>query len=190
MSKLPSPRSGGPLFGISRIGKDQSYFSSGGRSVHSGGASLANKIQNAFSRVMNRESVNIDQPEDEDDIDDLIFLVSELNQNEDLNVKLNNHSKICKILETTNDDSPTANPAAAKIKPRQTLFDAQFKEIMESCKKQLQEILEQREKAIEEFLEQYAEEKFKETQEIKKRCQTNLLFLQKSKNPNKEEKIK
>ena len=27
MSKLPSPRSGGPLFGISRIGKDQSYFS-------------------------------------------------------------------------------------------------------------------------------------------------------------------
>ena len=87
---------------------------------------------------MNRESVNIDQNEDDEDIDDLIFLVSELNQIDDLNVKLNNHSKIIKILESNNEENQKqgSNPAAAKIKSnRPPLFDAQFKEIMENCKK-------------------------------------------------------
>jgi hypothetical protein len=40
---------------------------------------------------------------------------------------------------------------------------------MDNCKKQLEEILDEREKAIEEFLEKYAEEKFKETQDVKKK---------------------
>ena len=48
---------------------------------------------------------------------------------------------------------------------------------MDNCKKELEEILDGREKAIEEFLEEYAEEKFKETQEIKKKYQTTLNFL-------------
>ena len=61
---------------------------------------------------------------------------------------------------------------------------------MDNCKKELEKILEEREKAIEEFLEKYAEEKFKETTEIKKKYTNSINFLQKSKNPNKEEKIK
>ena len=120
-----------------------------------------------YSRVIQSKQ-NVDQNDSfDEDVDDLIFLVSELNQNEDLNVKLNNHSKICKILHN-NDEQPKTGgqpSAAADVKGliRQSEIDAKFKEIMKKCKDDLEQILEEREKAIEEFLEQYAEEKFRET---------------------------
>ncbi len=41
--------------------------------------------------------------DDDDDVADLVALIEELNSHPDLTVKLNNQSKICKILESNED---------------------------------------------------------------------------------------
>ena len=79
---------------------NDSFFSCG-KSVVTTGGGLASKISMAISRVvwnLNNSSMN-----DDDDVADLINLIEELNSHTDLTVKLNNQSKICKILETNED---------------------------------------------------------------------------------------
>jgi len=88
-------------------------------------------------------------------------LIEELNQHSDLTVKLNNQSKLCKILET--HQPPEAQPAA--LLPQQP--DTRIKEIMDRCREELLRLQQEKEKAVEEFLEAHAEEKFQSMQEIK-----------------------
>ena len=40
---------------------------------------------------------------DEDEVNDLVQMIESLNQSTDLTVKLNNQSKLCKILEANDD---------------------------------------------------------------------------------------
>lgn len=87
--------------GNNLISSNDSFYSYGGKSVGTaGGGGLASKISMALSRVVwnSKNSLN-----DDEDVADLIQLIEELNQHSDLTVKLNNQSKICKILETNDD---------------------------------------------------------------------------------------
>ena len=91
-------------------GNEQSFFS-GARSINSNGGGIASRINNALSRIvwsMNNNTMNED---DNGDVSDLISLIEELNKSSDLTVKLNNHSKILRIL--TPEEPLRHNIAAA-----------------------------------------------------------------------------
>lgn len=79
-------------------GADSNY--SFGRSQGGIGGGLASKISMALSRVVYNRNNSLN---DDEDVADLIHLIEELNQHTDLTIKLNNQSKICKILETNDD---------------------------------------------------------------------------------------
>lgn len=64
---------------------------------------LASKINMALSRVVSSNSNGNMLEEEDEDIADLIQLLEELNAHTDLTVKLNNQSKICKILQGSPD---------------------------------------------------------------------------------------
>jgi hypothetical protein len=96
---------GGNQGGGHHISSNDSFYSYGGKSG-GGGGGLASKISMALSRVVWNRANSLN---DDDDVTDLIQLIEELNQHSDLTVKLNNQSKICKILET-NDDFTNRNP--------------------------------------------------------------------------------
>ncbi len=68
---------------------------SNGRSTTTAGGGLANKIGACISRILHQRS-QMDQTED--DVADLVSLISELNLHSDLAVKLSSTSKISKIL--------------------------------------------------------------------------------------------
>ena len=65
------------------------------RSTTTAGGGLANKISLCISRVLSNSQSNIENSED---LEDLIFLVQELNEHEELNVKLSSATKISKLL--------------------------------------------------------------------------------------------
>ena len=94
-----------PLIQESSLVNSNDSFLSGRSGGTNGGGSLANKISLAISRVVTSRNVN--GPDDEE-VADLISLLEELNSHSDLTVKLNNQSKICKILEA-NDKIYFAN---------------------------------------------------------------------------------
>lgn len=97
--------------------------------------------------------------------------MEELNQHTDLTVKLNNQSKLCKMLETNDDffaakgqsDQSTAQStllatSAAGVEQLNEAQQERIKELtiidlMDRCKGELQGLQEAKEKAIEEFLE-------------------------------------
>lgn len=121
------------------ISSNDSFYSYGGKS---GGASggLASKISMALSRVVWNRNNSLGE---DDDVADLMQLIEELNQHSDLTVKLNNQSKICKILET-NDDflaKAASTPAAQETKtPEEVKQDLGVREIMDKCKEELQRL--------------------------------------------------
>ena len=82
------------------ISGNESFYSYGKSQGTIGGGGLASKISMALSRVVYNRSNSLN---DDDDVADLIQLIEELNMHSDLTVKLNNQSKICKILETNDD---------------------------------------------------------------------------------------
>lgn len=86
--------------GGNHISGNESFFSYGGKSQGTVGGGLASKISMALSRIVYNRNNSMN---DDDDVADLIQLIEELNQHNDLTVKLNNQSKICKILETNDE---------------------------------------------------------------------------------------
>ena len=50
----------------------------------------------------------VEQGQDEDDIQEIVSLITELNQHQDLTVKLSNQSKICSIFSKSNKLSSTS----------------------------------------------------------------------------------
>lgn len=74
---------------------NESYHSN--RSTTTAGGALGNKIGLAVSRIIgNTSMMNVN---DDDEIPELIQLIEELNQHQDLTVRLTNQSKLCKILD-------------------------------------------------------------------------------------------
>ncbi len=66
---------------------------------------LASKLNIALSR-MGSSCANTEEGAggvEEEDVSDLIAILEELNQHKDLTVKLNNQSKLCKILQQSPD---------------------------------------------------------------------------------------
>lgn len=66
---------------------------------------LASKLNIALSR-MSSSCANDEEGAggvEEEDVSDLIAILEELNQHTDLTVKLNNQSKLCKILQQSPD---------------------------------------------------------------------------------------
>lgn len=86
--------------GGNQFSGNESFFSYGGKSQGTVGGGLASKISMALSRIVYNRNNSMN---DDDDVADLIQLIEELNQHNDLTVKLNNQSKICKILETNDE---------------------------------------------------------------------------------------
>ena len=92
-----------------RLGKvtaNDDSMSQGNRSTTTQGGGLANKIGQAVSRIVS-QSMNQEVNEDEDDVNDLVGLLSELNAHHDLTVKLSNQSKIIKFLNEASDAAST-----------------------------------------------------------------------------------
>ena len=71
---------------------------------------------------------------DDEELSDLVTLIDELNQHSDLTVKLNNQSKICKILETNDDFGLKNQQQTADTNEDQKNVDLKVKDIMDSCK--------------------------------------------------------
>ena len=90
---------GGGAVGVSHISGAESNYSFG-RSQGGLGGGLASKISMALSRVVYNRANSLN---DDEDVVDLMSLMEELNQHTDLTVKLNNQSKLCKMLETNDD---------------------------------------------------------------------------------------
>ena len=95
----------GPTFGKSRIGFGaQSSYSGSRKSNTTTGGGLASRFQLALSKVIDPTSANPDgtaspRGTDDEDIQEIVNLVAELNQHQDLTVKLSNQSKICNIFQ-------------------------------------------------------------------------------------------
>jgi hypothetical protein len=76
--------------------------------------------------------------EDNADVLDLVGLIEELNQSTDLAAKLNNHSKILKILEPPEESKGNISAAAqVRLKDFRGAVDNEIKEMMTKCKEEL-----------------------------------------------------
>lgn len=82
--------------------RDDDTFSQGNRSTTTQGGGLANKIGLAVSRILSQTNLDATLT-DEDEVSDLVNLLSELNAHHDLTVKLANQSKIIKFLNEASD---------------------------------------------------------------------------------------
>ncbi len=104
----------------------------------------------------------IDSSDEEEEIKDLLQLIDELNSNADLTVKLNNQSKICKILQQSPDIHLQSISETEPYEPMETTSQARLriKSMLESCKKELEALQAEKDQAVEDFLESLAEEKF------------------------------
>lgn len=102
---MRTPKSSyGPSYGQSRIGFGAQSSHSGGKSNTTTGGGIASRFSLALSRVIDNTAATADgttekveQAQDEDDIQEIVNLITELNQHQDLTVKLSNQSKICSI---------------------------------------------------------------------------------------------
>lgn len=155
----------GPTFGQSRIGSGQGYGSrsvvSGNRSNTSMGNGIASRFSVALSRVIDTPAPSADLQCDSD-IAEIVQLVNELNQHQDLTVKLNNQSKICNIFKKTKQ----ANLMNKKFESKH--LDPQLQEILDKCRLELEALQEQKEEAIDEFLEQHTEERLMAIKKLEK----------------------
>ena len=134
---------------------------------------LASKINMALSRM------GCGSEDEDEDVQDLIAILEELNLHTDLTVKLNNQSKLCKILQQSPD-----------IKVEQQQLDQSqraIKGLLEESKKQLEQLQQDKETAIEELLEMLAEEKFTHNQDIKSKYNKMTTMIKNA--ANKEEKM-
>ena len=100
----------GPSFGQSKLGQGSQGGGFGNRSNYSGqrssttlGGGLASRLSLALSRVIEPSQLEGQQEEDE-----IFQLIDELNNHQDLTVKLNNQSKICSIFSKNEKSTASA----------------------------------------------------------------------------------
>ena len=154
---------------FTRSPMESSFTMSCGPKSQSGFAfTLASKINIALSRVISSNS-NANLLLEEDDMGDLMALLDELNSHTDLTVKLSNQSKICKILQSsqnirilppspsTDDPSQPDSPVLGETTSHAT---SRIKAMLEDCKMELEKLQSEKETAIDNFLESLTEEKF------------------------------
>ena len=115
-----------------------SFYSYGTKSMGGFAMTLASKINMALQRLT----------EEDDDAQDLIAILEELNLHTDLTVKLNNQSKLCKILQQSPDIKVDAVVHNYLDQSQQAI-----KGLLEDSKKQLEQLQQEKETTIEEFLE-------------------------------------
>ena len=95
------------------------------------GDGLASRFSIALSRVIENPAPGADLQCDED-INEIVQLVNELNQHQDLTVKLNSQSKICSIFKKGNKH----NLALKKLEKKSV--DPEFQGILEKCCRELE----------------------------------------------------
>ena len=67
------------------------------------GTGLASRFSLALSRVIDNTATTADAEADNDEeLQEIILLIDEMNQHQDLTVKLSNQSKICSIFQKNN----------------------------------------------------------------------------------------
>eukprot|EP00347_Sterkiella_histriomuscorum_P022847 403336929 len=205
-SKLSAaPRMSVQIKGNQKFSSTQSMFSTGQKSSNSlslGGGIAGRLTSHIQSLIFN--SQNVASEIRVEDYNDLINLVEELNKCSDIQVKLSNLIKMCKVLETNDDQFFFENQPikVEAVQENQSLdLDPENSQIiaekaqespnrlMEKCRDALQKLVDEKDKEIEEFLEKLSEEKFAKNQEIKMKYQKMINMLKNSKDPSKEEKI-
>ena len=134
---------------------------SGGRSNTSMGNGLASRFSLALSRVIETPLPSADLQCD-DDIAEIITLVDELNQHQDLTVKLNNQSKICNIFKKGHKNTLMLKKLDKK------LLDPELQAILDKCRLELVKLQEQKEEQVDEFLECHTEERIMKMRKIEK----------------------
>jgi phage-related protein len=125
------------------------------------GNGIASRFSVALSRVIDTPAPSADLQCDED-IAEIVQLVNELNQHQDLTVKLNNQSKICNIFKKNKQ----INLMNKKFESKN--LDPQLQEILDKCRLELEALQEQKEEAIDEFLEQHTEERLMAIKKLEK----------------------
>ena len=84
-------------------------------------------------------------------------MIEDLNQNSDLTVKLNNQSKICKILQQSADiiigNSELIGGSENETEDPKIIAE-KIKIMLEECKASLEKLQQEKESAIEDFLEE------------------------------------
>lgn len=139
MSSPGIPRSGGgPSFGQSRIGQvSYGAMSNSGRSSTTTGGGLASRFTLALSRVIDVTADSTGPNPDEDDLQELASIIEELNQHQDLTVKLSNNSKICSIFTKKSKGNSLMQK---KLDQNLKNLDPQIHKILEKCKKDLEDL--------------------------------------------------
>lgn len=129
------------------------------------GTGIASRFSLALSRVIESPTPNVDLQSD-DDIVEILQLVQELNQHQDLTVKLNNQSKICNIFKKGGKST------AKKID--QKFLDPQIQQVLDKCRIELEKLQEQKEQAVEEFLEEHTESRIMGIKKLQKELKLQL----------------
>lgn len=129
-----------------------------------------------------------------DDIDDLVYLVHELNQHSELTVKVSSTKKITKLLEEIGTDEVDDKASAqgpihvSSVNFRQRMaqemkglkVDPSVRQILDTCLQNLVKLQADKDEEIEEFMEEHAEAKFRATQDIKKRFTVKIALATKA----------
>lgn len=123
------------------------------------GQGLASRFSIALSRVTDPAALEGVQNLDED-IGEIVTLLMELNNHQDLTVKLNNQSKICNIFKKGHRTNFMSN--------KKLELDPQIATIMEKCKSQLELLQTQKEEAIDKFLEAHTEDRLITIKQLEK----------------------
>ena len=166
---------------------EQDSLSAGLRSTTTVGGGLANRISQTISRILTNKS-NCEQTDE--DLVELENLIDEINQHQDLTVKLSSTSKIAKILQEVSSEKDVIaeiqqskqirlGAFQSKLRLEMKTVDPRVRLIMEQCRKQLEQIQTERDAEIEEFIENHSEVKFKANQDLKKKFQLKIAFATK-----------
>lgn len=131
------------------------------------GTGLASRFSLALSRVIDTPAPSAELQSD-DDIAEIVQLVNELNQHQDLTVKLNNQSKICNIFKKGHKNSLIQKKLEKKV------LDPQIQQILDKCRLELENLQEQKEEAIDEFLEQHTEDRLLRIRRLEKENKAKL----------------
>ena len=142
----------GPSFGQSRIG--YGAMSNSGRSSTTTGGGLASRFTLVLSRVIDNTADSTGPNPDEDDLQELAQIIDELNQHQDLTIKLSNNSKIVSIFTKKSKGNSLMKK---KLDSNLEKLDPQILAILKKCKDDLEELQEQKEEASDQFMEEHLE---------------------------------
>lgn len=127
---------------------------------------MAGKFTVALSRVMDKSPgfANPSIGGSPEKTSDLMALLEEINDNDNLTVKL---SSISKIVASLNPKGSSSSLAKKKLEETLAQTVPEVKEIFAKFKEQLKDLQEQKDEAMEDYLEEHNEKRLKQTKKIK-----------------------